>query len=107
MRFHLDEHVANAVARGLRRHGIDVTTTVEAGLRSAEDSDHLAFAFAQSRVIVTHDDDFLRIVASGNAHAGIVYCNSEKYSVGELLRLLILMHEIYAEDELFGRVEYL
>ena len=33
MRFHLDEHVPHAIAEGLRRRGIDVTTTVEAGLR--------------------------------------------------------------------------
>lgn len=42
MRFHLDEHVAHAIAHGLRRRGIDVTTTVETGLLSAPDDDHLA-----------------------------------------------------------------
>jgi hypothetical protein len=30
--FHLDEHVAPAVADGLRRRSIDVSTTVDAGL---------------------------------------------------------------------------
>jgi len=29
IRFHLDEHVAHAVADGLRRLGIDVTTTTD------------------------------------------------------------------------------
>lgn len=32
IRFHLDEHVDPAIADGLRRHGIDVTTTLDAGL---------------------------------------------------------------------------
>jgi hypothetical protein len=32
MRFHLDEHIANAIADGLRRRRIDVTTTVDAAL---------------------------------------------------------------------------
>lgn len=27
IRFHLDENVSNAIAEGLRRRGIDVTTT--------------------------------------------------------------------------------
>ena len=31
--FHLDEHMHPAIAAGLRRRGIDVTTTFEAGLR--------------------------------------------------------------------------
>ena len=34
IRFHLDEHVDPDVARALRRYGIDVTTTVETGLRT-------------------------------------------------------------------------
>ncbi|MEA5618572.1 hypothetical protein VB711_12095 [Cronbergia sp. UHCC 0137] len=32
IKFHLDENVSNAVALGLRRRGINVTTTSEAGL---------------------------------------------------------------------------
>ena len=52
IRFHLDEHVPHAIAEGLRRRGIDVTTTVEAGLRSATDDVHLAYAVEQRRVIV-------------------------------------------------------
>jgi hypothetical protein len=43
MRFHLDEHVDFAIARGLRRRGIDVTTTVDAGLRTASDLRHIEF----------------------------------------------------------------
>jgi hypothetical protein len=37
LRFHLDEHVAGAIAAGLRRRGIDVTTAADAGLLGAED----------------------------------------------------------------------
>jgi predicted nuclease of predicted toxin-antitoxin system len=59
IRFHLDEHVPHAIAEGLRRRGIDVTTTVEAGLRSATDDVHLAYAVEQRRVVVTNDPDFL------------------------------------------------
>lgn len=34
--FHLDEHVDPDIARALRRHGIDVTTTVETGHKDGE-----------------------------------------------------------------------
>lgn len=32
IRFHMDENVNTAIADGLRRRGIDVTTTAKAGL---------------------------------------------------------------------------
>ncbi len=43
IRFHLDEQVKSAVARELRRRRIDVTTTLEAGLRTQSDEAQLAF----------------------------------------------------------------
>jgi predicted nuclease of predicted toxin-antitoxin system len=55
MRFHLDEHVAHAIAAGLGRRGIDVTTTTDASLLLAPDEDHLAFAKRDGRVVVTND----------------------------------------------------
>ena len=38
IRFHLDEHCDPAIAAGLRLHGVDVTTTADAGLISADTS---------------------------------------------------------------------
>lgn len=32
IRFHLDENVSNVIADGLRRRGVDVSTTPEQGL---------------------------------------------------------------------------
>jgi uncharacterized protein DUF5615 len=46
IRFHLDEHVDPAIATALRRAGIDVTTTIEAGLRTKSDEAQLQFARA-------------------------------------------------------------
>lgn len=43
VRYFTDEHVAKAVAGGLRKRGIDVLTIAEAGLLGADDEDLLAF----------------------------------------------------------------
>ena len=75
IRFHLDENCSPAIADGLRRRGIDVTTTPEVGLVSAIDEDQAAYCLSEGRVIFTQDTDFLRINASGTPHAGIVYCH--------------------------------
>jgi predicted nuclease of predicted toxin-antitoxin system len=75
IKYHLDEHVSNAVAEGLRRRGVDVTTTAQARLISQSDDAQLAFATESDRVLVTHDDDFLRRHSRGEPHAGIAYCH--------------------------------
>jgi Domain of unknown function (DUF5615) len=107
IRFHLDENVSGAIALALRRRGLDVTTAVDAGLLGADDIEHLRFATLQNRVAVTHDDDFARLHASGADHEGICYCPKDKHSIGDLVRLLVLVHECFTEDELRGHLEYL
>jgi hypothetical protein len=107
IRFHLDEHCPVALAEGLRRRGIDVTTTAEAGLLHAPDEDHLSYALAQGRVIFTQDADFLRLQASGAEHAGIAYCHQGARSLGELLQMLVLIWESIESEEMRNRVEYL
>lgn len=107
LKFHLDEQVATALATGLRRHGIDVTTTAAAGLRNRRDTEQLEFALQESRVVVTHDRDFQKLHALGTPHTGIAWCRQDKYSVGELLSLLVLMDACYSADEMAGRVEFL
>jgi len=55
IRFHLDEHCDPAIAAGLRLQGVDVTSTVEAGLLHARDEEHIAYGVATGRVIFTQD----------------------------------------------------
>jgi hypothetical protein len=107
IRFHLDEHVPAAVAVGLRRKGIDVTAPHEVGLTGALDPDHLNFARAEGRVIVTHDPDFTRLHAQGVSHAGIAYCHQEKYTVGELIGVLVVVHGVLTAEEMIDTLEYL
>jgi len=78
IRFHLDEHVDPAIATALRRAGIDVTTTVEAGLRTKNDEAQLQFARTEGRVIVTRDQDFLRLAAQMGDHRGIVFYTANR-----------------------------
>lgn len=107
MRFHLDGHVAHAIADGLRRRGIDVTTTVDADLLSASDEAHIAYAKYNGRVVVTQDTDFLRAAAVDPTHCGIVFYAQRHRSFGEVIRYLVLMHDVFLEKEMWGRVEYL
>lgn len=107
MRFHPDEDCPRALAVGLRRRGIDLTTTPEAGLLEAADEEQTAYALGERRVIFTQDEDFLAIQASGTPHAGIAYCKKDTRGIGDMIRGLILIWEIYDPDEMAGKVEYL
>jgi predicted nuclease of predicted toxin-antitoxin system len=106
LRFHLDENVDPAVADGLRRRGIDVTTTVEADLVRASDEKQLEYAISEGRVIVTHDADFLRIAERGESHPGIAYSPQESRSVGQIIASLFLMSECLSADDMRNHVEF-
>jgi predicted nuclease of predicted toxin-antitoxin system len=94
------------IAAGLRRRNIDVTTAADVRLNGATDMEHLAFASSQRRVVATHDDD-LRLHAQGAAHTGIAYCRQQSMTIGELLRRVVLLHDLLSPEEMIGRVEFL
>jgi hypothetical protein len=107
IRYHLDEHADPAVAEGLRRRGVDVTTTLEAGLAGAPDEDQLASAAAAGRSLVTRDRHFLVLHGEGVPHAGIAFWHSQHRNVGQLVLDLVLLWRTATAEEMRGRVEYL
>jgi predicted nuclease of predicted toxin-antitoxin system len=106
IRFYMDECVAAAVADGLRRRGVDVLTVEDAGLLGASDAEHLDRARREGRVIFTQDDDFLRLHAAGEQHAGIVYAPQQS-GTGEIIRGLMLIHGVLEDHEMTDHLEYL
>jgi len=95
------------IALALRAYGVEISTTADQGLRAADDDEHFAFAHAEGRVIVTDDIDFLRIASLTTDHPGVVFCRRSKHTIGEIIQFLLLIHGVYAPDEMPGRVEYL
>ena len=96
-----------AVTRELRRRGIDVETTVDAGLRGAPDYVHLGHAHAQGRVIATEDVDFRQLHDAGYAHSGIAYFPRGPRAISEIIEMLVLLHATYTAEEMVGRLEWL
>lgn len=77
IRYYFDQHYPHPVADGLRRRGIDVLTAQDAGRCGLPDTDQLAFAAAEERVMATFDPDYLALHQSGIAHAGIAWCRAD------------------------------
>lgn len=106
VRFYLDEHIPSAVAEGLRQRGIEVRTLVEMGRLGAQDKEPLAHARRDGWVLVTHDDDFLRLAAEGAAHAGIVYVPRGR-SIGDIVRGLVRIARASSGEELHQQIRFL
>ncbi len=107
IKFHLDENVSNAIADGLRRRGIDVTTTAEVNLISASDEEQIQFALTEKRVIFTQDDDFLKLHKSGVSHYGVTYCRQRSRSIGEIINILVLIWEWVEPEDIKGKIEFI
>jgi hypothetical protein len=65
------------------------------------------FVICKGRAVVTDDVDFLALAATKLNHAGIVFCRRTKHSLGEIIRFLILVHDVCDPDEMIGKVQFL
>ena len=104
--FYMDENVPSAVTHGLRLRGVEVVTTQDAGLIGASDEAQLNLAASQDRVLFSQDADFLGLHQQGLAHAGLAYA-PQWMSIGDLVRGLLLIHDVLTPEEMRGRVEFL
>ena len=106
IRYLTDEHVAGAVAKGLRARGVDVTTAAQAGTLQKPDPWVLTHARERGWVLITYDPDFLRLHATGIPHAGILYGTAD-LSIGTVIGGALLIAEVLDADEMIGHVEFL
>ncbi len=106
IRFQLDEQLPHAIAHGLARRGIDVATADSAGTVGLPDDRLLARCLLDGRVLVTHDQDFLRLDSEGREHAGIVYAAYGAFSIGEIVAYLDLIAKVLSPADIAGRVEF-
>ena len=58
-------------------------------------------------IIITQDQDFLRLNASGEPNAGIAYCKKDSKSIGEMISSLGRMWELLEPETMANRVQFL
>jgi Domain of unknown function (DUF5615) len=97
----------SAVADGLRRRGVDVTTSRERGLLESPDMQQFSFALSELRVLVTHDEDFMALAKAGAQHAGIAYCHPQLRSIGQIIAALLLLRDCLSPDDMRNHLEFL
>jgi len=87
LRFLVDESTGSGVAEWLRDAGHDVAM-MSRSAAPATDSDILAMAVREDRIVVTNDKDFGELVfRSGKVHAGIILVRLSDESAGNRVRM--------------------
>ncbi len=110
VRLYLDEDAMDDdLMQALRLRGVDVETALDAHLIAHSDDEQLAHASSAGRTLYTFNvSDFMTLhsayMAEGRAHAGIVFGQQQRYSVGEQmrrLRRLIALRSVEAMESTF------
>ena len=114
IRIYGDHNLDDRFAVDLRRDGFDMVLAREVGNQLLADEDHLVWATAHDRVILTHDlKDFVPLARewarTGRRHAGIVLSPQpgEGIPYGVLLRRLFRLLDTLTADDMVNRVEWL
>ncbi len=107
-RFHLDENLTTRIAKALLKRGRDCTTCREAGLVGATDEQQWQYAIREQRIIITADQDFLRMAAVDMEHPGIIFwTKSADRPFGQLVKAIDELCYEKSAEEFRGTVTFL
>jgi hypothetical protein len=113
IRLYLDEDAMDGnLVWALRVHGVDVVTALDAGLIQTPDLKHLEYASLHGRTLYSFNvSDFMALhtscVAAGKQHAGIIFGQQQRYSVGEQMRRLVRLIQMRSAESMRDAVEFL
>jgi predicted nuclease of predicted toxin-antitoxin system len=108
--FYLDEDVSILLSELLRHRGFKALTTRDAKMLGKSDTEQLAYAVSQRKVLLTHNRvDFERLhteyLKAGREHYGIIIARrSNEHTI--LKRLLKILNQVPA-DEMKNQLKYI
>ena len=113
IRLYLDEDTSDtALVRALRARGVDVEPAKEAGMTKRGDQEHLEYATAQGRALVSFNrGDYCRLhtdwLTQGKSHAGIILATQQRHTIGERVRRLLNLATALSAQDMQNRLEFL
>lgn len=109
----MDENIEPAITRGLLRlrPNIDIVTVQQSGLNGYPDREILAWAAANSRIVVSKDRSTMGAEAElrieqGERMTGLLLIRPD-VGHGEVIRALELYHACVNPDEMENLIEYI
>lgn len=106
-----DESVPIAVAAGLTRRGVTAISAREARNLGISDDEQLAYAVRNRLLLFTHDTDFLQLAheytSLSQEHWGVIYAHQNNLSIGECIRRLKELSDLFAQEDFRNYVGFL
>jgi predicted nuclease of predicted toxin-antitoxin system len=107
IRYYFDEMMHREVAEQLVSSGYDVIMANDVGMIQKPDPEHLAYATADGRVIVTFDRAFAGITSKSLDHAGLVCLKGKQNEIGRMVRVLSQFADEREAEDVVGQVFWL
>jgi hypothetical protein len=113
LRLYMDEDSMDQIlVRTLREQGVDVRTALDDRMLGSSDEAQLRWATGQGRALYTYNiRDFAALhaafLARGDMHAGIIFVQQRRFTVGDQVRGVLALLEGRSAEELAGAVEFL
>lgn len=104
--FYADENISKAIISGIRRRGISIISTPEADNLGISDEEHFQYASKNQYVLLTRDDDFLKLASTADHHAGIAYARMG-ITVGQIISAILLVSETMDQNSIQNQIMYL
>ena len=105
------ESVPVAIAAGLNRRGVSATTARDAGNLGLSDQEQLEYAAANHLLLFTHDTDFLQLAhqyrVSSQEHWGVIYAHQTHLPIGECIRRLKEMADLFDQEDFRNYIGFL
>ena|SRR3989338_4916581 len=105
-KFYCDENVPLAVSKALKKRGIDILAAQDSGMLHKDDKAQLLFAMSEKRAVITHDSDFLKLIAKETSHYGILFF-TKQVKIGQAIEEIERVHLAYNAEDLKGIILFL
>jgi predicted nuclease of predicted toxin-antitoxin system len=100
LKFYCDENTTGAIAQQLADKGVDIVRCQDIeGMMGATDEAHFTYAIENDRIILTEDNDFLKLsnkwLTDGNQHPGIFFLQPQvrnKKGIGAVVSFVLAAH---------------
>ncbi|CCQ35817.1 uncharacterized protein Nmlp_1618 [Natronomonas moolapensis 8.8.11] len=104
--FLADEHVKRSYIHALRGNGVDVVAVIEGDRTGQKDDVHLQRSSQRNLVVVTNDDDFVRL-AQKQSHTGIVFYSEQNHDPSDFVTAIRRIDRFFSPDDMRNHVEWL
>jgi predicted nuclease of predicted toxin-antitoxin system len=105
MKFYVDENINSSIVLGLEQRGFDLAYVAEEN-PGVFDKEHLLNARRQERVIVTADEDFLRLDKNLD-HNGIFFLTDQEEDVGATIRKIAEISSKISREQFRNHIKFI